>query len=458
MGGNRSGKSHLGIAEDLWVATGTHPWIKPPMPNRGRIGVTDFKVLEQVIWPKIEALLPKDSVQELRKGAKGLVTGILFKTGSFIDIMSYEQLPMKWESVDLDWVHFDEPPPLPIWRATRPRLIDRDGRAWFTLTPLEEPWLFEELWEQCGVNPRYWGMMMDMRKNPYLAKGSVDAFVSEVNEEDYESRVQGKFRHLVGKVFKAFSDDFPYVVDDDYIKLSKTWPRLLVVDPHEKTPWALQWYAYDEDNDTVYRYDEFRHDPADGIEVFGNVIRNKELEHNAPVAEHMRIIDTYAAKPTYNKGGNSLIDEIAEITHMHFRVADKTDQNSRLWDLVNRYRINPVTNLPRLVTFASCTEARKEIKNYVWDKHRTKAGQYAEEKQTPVKKNDHAISCDHYMSAEWPLTARDSNPLFIFNQDPAEQSQEAEIIHYPSEDVAGALRRNARNRRLREAVDVRSWT
>lgn len=449
MGGNRSGKSTCGIAEDLWVATGTHPYIRPPVPNRGRIGVTDFKVLEQVIWPKIEEYLPRDAVAEYRKGAKGLVTGVLFKNKSFFDIMSYEQLPMKWESVDLDWVHFDEPPPLAIWRATRPRLIDRDGRVWFTLTPLEEPWLYDEIWEQCGVSPRFWGMMLDMRKNPYLSKTAVNAFVEEVSQDDYEARVEGKFRHLVGKVFKNFTDEFPYVVDDNYVTIARHWPKLMVVDPHEKTPWALQWYALDIENDTVFRFEDIRHNPADGIEAFGNTVRNIELSFSSPVSDHMRIIDSYAVKPTYNKGGNSLIDEITAITGMHFRVADKSDQGKRLWDLINRYRINPATNLPRIVTLAKCASARKELKSYVWDRHRTKSGQYAEEKQTPVKKNDHAISCDMYMSAEWPLTAVDTDPVHIFNREQAEP--EPLMMDNVISMFGGRL---ARNRRLAESIGL----
>lgn len=445
----------MGINEDVMVATGTHPFVKPPIPNRGRIGVTDFKVLEQVIWPKIEECLPMDMVSEFIKGAKGLVTGVRFKNGSFFDIMSYEQMPMKWESVDLDWVHFDEPPPLAIWRATRARLIDRDGRVWFTLTPLEEPWLYDEIWEQCGLNPRYWGMMLDTRKNPYLSRTAVQSFVDEISSDEYEARVEGKFKHLVGKVFKAFTDEFPYVIPDDYVELRPHWPRMLVLDPHEKTPWALQWYAYDEDNDTVFRYDELRHDPADSIEVFGNKIRQTEMTHNAIPADHMRIGDTYGQKAVYNQGGDSLYDLIDRITGYRFRSANKTDQNARLWDLINRYRINPVTNLPRIVTMESCTHARKEITSYVWDKHRTKAGQWSEEKQTPVKKNDHSISCDHYMSAEWPLLSHNADPIHIFNRYPAHDEVEdtMEIIRltdYSDE----AIRRRGRSRRLSDSLNT----
>lgn len=426
LGGNRVGKTTMGVVEDLWIATGRHPFIKAPIPNRGRIGISDFKILDQVLWPKISSWLPAYEVAAYHKGYKGLVTKITFKNGSVIDMMSYEQPSMKWESVDLDWCHFDEPPPYEVFKATRARLVDRDGRMWFTLTPLEEPWIMDEVWEKCEDpdKPRYWGIMLDMRENPYLSRKAVGDFVAEVSSDDYEARVLGHFRHLTGRVFKDYTDEYPFVMTAEQAQISPSWPRMLVVDPHEKTPWALQWYARDEEHDTIYRIEDRRHDPADGIEVFGNLVRNVERLQSAPVPDHMRIIDTYAFKPTYNTGGNSLADEIREITGYAFRGADKSDQDSRLWDLIYRYKINPITHIPRIITLDRCVPARKEVKNYVWDKHRTKIGQYVEQKQTAVKKNDHALSCDHYMAAEWPSTARFADPISLFNDNPRAREEE----------------------------------
>lgn len=444
----------MGIVEDWWVATGRHPYVKPPIPNRGRIGVTDFGVLEKVIWPKLLEYMPVDEIAELRKGAKGLVIGVLLRNKSYFDIMSYEQLPMKWESVDLDWVHFDEPPPQAIWNATRARLVDRDGRVWWTLTPLEEPWLHQEIWEKCGVDGRFWGMEVPMYQNPYLSRNAVEHFVREVNADEYEARVLGKFRHLSGRVLKDFTDDYPYVMTSEQAQISAKWDRLMVVDPHEKTPWAVEWYARDHTTETIYRIDELRHDPAEGIEAFGNKVRNIELAQSAPVADHMRIIDTYAAKPTYNKGGNSLIDEIAALTGLTFRVADKSDMDKRLWDLISRYKINPATRIPRLIDLEHCTAARREKTLYVWDKHRTKAGQWAEEKQSPVKKDDHSISCDMYMTAEWPCTDRTIDPLYLFNHPDAQSVEvpdfEGRVVD-PEEVHYAAQRMKRRGKRKRGA-------
>src|SRR6478752_2652009 len=43
IGGNRSGKSVGGVVEDLWWATGRHPYLKTPeLPVHGRIIGVDF--------------------------------------------------------------------------------------------------------------------------------------------------------------------------------------------------------------------------------------------------------------------------------------------------------------------------------------------------------------------------------------------------------------------------------
>lgn len=428
MGGNRSGKSEMGVVEDLLIASGWHPYIRPPIPNRGRIGVTDFKVLEQVIWPKMQKWLPHSQIKKLYSGYRGMISGVEFTNGSFFDIMSYEQLPMKWESVDLDWIHFDEPPPYEIFKASRARLIDRDGRMWFTLTPLEEPWIFEEIWEKCAENSRYWGIMVDIRQNPYLSRVAVQHFIEEISADDYEARVTGAFRHLTGRVFKSYTDLYPYVCTPDQLTVDPRWPRMMVVDPHEKTPWAVEYYALWEAQDTIVRYDEFRFDPAHSIDEFGAQVRIHEAKHNARIPSHMRIIDDYASKPLYNKGGNSLIDELRDVCGLDFRVADKTDRDKRLWDIIHRLNINPITHMPRWINMAGCTAARKEWLQHVWDKHRTKAGQWSEEKQTPVKKNDHAISCDHYATAEWPSTTRHYDPINILRARELETKQTVPLI------------------------------
>src|SRR5512135_545823 len=42
FGGNRSSKTVTGVCEDVWYATGTHPYKNIPTPNFGRICCTDF--------------------------------------------------------------------------------------------------------------------------------------------------------------------------------------------------------------------------------------------------------------------------------------------------------------------------------------------------------------------------------------------------------------------------------
>ena len=55
FGGNRSSKTVSGICEDVWYATGTHPYKNIPVPNYGRICCTDFtNGIEKVVLPEFK--------------------------------------------------------------------------------------------------------------------------------------------------------------------------------------------------------------------------------------------------------------------------------------------------------------------------------------------------------------------------------------------------------------------
>lgn len=60
IGGNRSGKTTGGIAEDIYWLTGRHPYrVTPPAPVAGRIVSVDFlNGIEKIIRPELARWLP----------------------------------------------------------------------------------------------------------------------------------------------------------------------------------------------------------------------------------------------------------------------------------------------------------------------------------------------------------------------------------------------------------------
>ena len=148
-GGNRTGKTTAGIIEDLWWLTGRHPYQDVPVPCKGLLVGEDFpSAVAKVLNPKLMEWLPRNVLKgKPKKNQQGIEAHYEFMTGSILDIMVYEQEVDKFEGSDYDFVHFDEPPPRDIWIAVLRGLTDRNGRAWFCMTPLKEAWIFDELWE-----------------------------------------------------------------------------------------------------------------------------------------------------------------------------------------------------------------------------------------------------------------------------------------------------------------------
>jgi phage terminase large subunit-like protein len=171
-GGNRSGKSTAGINEDVAYALGYRPWLKPDdpdykvdvrVPNKGLICGESFQEqVKKVILPKllgdpekgVPGAIPTNLLADVKRNPQGVITYIRLTNGSEIFLQSYDQDVDLFESADYDWVHFDEPPPRSIWVAVQRGLTDRMAPAWLTMTPLKEPWLYDEVYkrEDCKVS------------------------------------------------------------------------------------------------------------------------------------------------------------------------------------------------------------------------------------------------------------------------------------------------------------------
>jgi len=119
-------------------------------PVRGRILANDFKkAVGEVITAALDTWLPKHLVTR-DKNQMGIYDKyyVKHKSGgiSTFDIITYEQ---KSEVAEGWWGHmawYDEPPPRGHRVATVRGLTDFSGWEIFTLTPLKEPYLFDDIW------------------------------------------------------------------------------------------------------------------------------------------------------------------------------------------------------------------------------------------------------------------------------------------------------------------------
>lgn len=158
FGSNQSGKTTAGIVESGFHLTGIYPAWYPTerrynYPVKGRILANDFKkAVGEVITPAIKHWIPEYLIADKDKNSQGIYDKYWIKhlsggTSSF-DIITYEQDSMVAEGWTGHFCWYDEPPPHAHRIACTRGLMVYEGWEIFTLTPLREPWLFDEIFSQ----------------------------------------------------------------------------------------------------------------------------------------------------------------------------------------------------------------------------------------------------------------------------------------------------------------------
>ncbi len=394
FGGNRSGKTEMGTLEARFHSTGDYPeWY--PMdgrfsgPTRGRIVVTDYKKgANEVLEPKITKWFTHDMIQKIERFQGHIVKMFIkHKTGgiSTIDVMTHEQDSMSFEGWSGHWAWFDEPPPRELFIGTMRGLIDFRGRAWLTLTPISEPWLFDEIVGKAG--PKVWFTTVDIRDNPYLSEEAIADFESKLLPEEIEARIHGKFIHLAGRVYKELD---PLV--HGILQMPegwKQWPVYFVLDPADRRPHHGIW-ACISPNDELYVYDEIVYTGI--IEDLSSRIILRERSSGINPESVIRILDPNKGNTPTAVTGLKLIDEFAN--HGVYFTANVNDDIA-LGHLAVSGRLHfdktkPVSysNKPRLLFYRPHTiECMRQMMSYIWDDWRGVNKNMRTPKETPKDVN-----------------------------------------------------------------------
>jgi len=256
IGGNRSGKTTAGIAEDLWWALNIHPYRRMPEGGvRGRIVGVDFmNGIEKIILPEFMRWCP---VSALKGGTwydayESQTRTVTFENGSFIEFMSYDQDVEKFAGTSRHFVHFDEEPPQDIYIECLARLVDTAGSWWMTLTPiLGMEWMYDEIYTKGlrDASANIGVIEVDTYENPYLSREEIDTFLLSLPEEDRDARIKGKFIRRGGVIYKSFSPSVHVI--DPLEKIPDNWEIYASLDHGFNNPTAWLWHAVDPDGNAI---------------------------------------------------------------------------------------------------------------------------------------------------------------------------------------------------------------
>lgn len=287
--GNRAGKSTSGVAEDVAWLRRERSWYPHGDPRR-TLGIPQRPIKMLVLtvdWDKVEEIftslrgaapgkfwrfLPQNLVKHTTRNHSGAIDMIELTNGSLVrfdTVRSWLANPNSVESSDWDVIHVDEPIPEQMWKGASRGLIDRGGWAWFTLTALTEPWIWDYFTspksEAAKAGRFYITAWMD--DNPYLSQEDIDEYIEGLSDEEIQCRRYGLPLDKAGMVYKEFAferhvlREIPHGWKDfnNPRKKDERYPGYSVyiyIDPHPQTPHAVQFFAVPPTNDCLFLYDE----------------------------------------------------------------------------------------------------------------------------------------------------------------------------------------------------------
>lgn len=386
-GGNRAGKSACGfnilgnIINGVQIPEFDHPIFRNwPYPKKGRIGSTAKNLSPEigVIDDGIKTWWPAGTY----KGEKqSHPYNVLYKcaNGWVVDVMSYEQKLTEWESVQLGFCYYDEPPPLSVFNATIARM-EAGGMVFIHMTPLDEAGPIFDILEN---NPDVLITYVDIEDsckvhgiNGFLEHENIENMVSLYDEDEKDARAHGKPQHLSGCVYKTFNPIAHIVETDKEFEIPKEWPIINIVDPHDAYPFAISWAAISPEDD-YYIFREWPDDPFESIkgtkldfDGHKEIILNKEQGRSIG----LRLIDPNFGNKTY---GNTKRTVKQELSIRGLTFVDAPD-NLALGHGKVKLRLKydtskpiDLTNKPKIFIFKSCRNHRVSIAKYSYDKKRS---------------------------------------------------------------------------------------
>ena len=411
VGDNRSGKTECNVAESIAHSLGYRPWLpegdplrvvrlsngRPiPVPNKGVMVCQNAQqAIRQNLFPKFEKYAPR-GWYTVRKDNRGIPVSVHWTNGSETHFMSDEQEDMAFEGTAWHWFSIDEPCGYRKYTALRRGLVDFGGHCWLTLTALSQPWIADVIQERANDPDGEVGVYVFTiwdncdEVGGYLSRQAIESFIKDLREDERAVRVGGKgvFMHLAGRVFREWNPERPYWIEP--FPIPRSWPRVLVCDPHPRKPVAMLWLAVNPD-DQVFVYRELWDESL--VTVRDVARQTLAVSKDEPIV--MRLIDP-AAQEHERTSGDSVLRRFAR-EGIQFMAAKKKNVDAGLDAIHEALKLRADWHEPGLIVFNTCPITKQNFmrmsyEDWVSSKQRDLLG----ERQTIRKADDDMISCIRY--------------------------------------------------------------
>lgn len=271
MAGNQLGKTVAGSMEAAIHATGKYPdwWTgrRFDKPTVGwAAGVTGESTRDNVQRLLIgragehgTGAIPANDIlgSPAARGVADLLDSIRVQhvSGgvSVIGLKSYEKGREKWQGETLDWVWFDEEPPLDIYTEGLTRTNATGGLVWITFTPLlgmsevVSRFLMEK-------SPDRSVTQMEIGEAEHYTPEQRQRIIDSYPAHEREARAKGVPVLGSGRVYPVTEES----ITVEAFPIPKHFVRIAGLDIGWDHPTAVAWLAWDRDADTIYITDTYR--------------------------------------------------------------------------------------------------------------------------------------------------------------------------------------------------------
>lgn len=257
--GNGSGKTALAVNEALWRCLGYNPILETftPVPARVIVLLDHPEKVADVWLPELQKWFNLKP-EQLHKRGKNYYNQITFDNGSELIFMFHQQEPMIFESIELDMMISDEPPPRHIYVALRRggRKAKRKPNYLMIGTPIAAAWLRKEIYE-----PWAKGELEDCECFKYgtrvneanLAEGYIEEFSRVLSEKERQIRLEGAFFDLEGLALAHLFEQPVHIIENPF---KEGWPIynpvVVAIDPHTAKPHHAVMLGCDQDGYLYY--------------------------------------------------------------------------------------------------------------------------------------------------------------------------------------------------------------
>lgn len=378
------GKNRKTVVKQHHPGGADHPLVRsgiPPFPTKQIVVCTNWDKVHE-IWTSQEAdrpgklwqFLPRGFVRKTVRNHEGVIDEVYGTNGAllkFLSVDAFKRNRLIAESSDWDRVSIDEPAPIQLWKGLARGLVDRNGQGDFTLTSLEEIWIYDyfnldelppdlpaESRDRVSFRATIWD-------NPYLSDTSISRYESELDADERECRLQGIPLELSGLIYKEFRRDTHVLTGlpegwSDWHLPHRTNLLYARVDTHPVRPHAVLFAAVGPLEVPVCCNEIYRACDADTlcetineyVRLTGCFLAGIKLEPAAwikdPSTRAVSIANRFAAHNLFVRPASKDLDNGILITKSalkHRRVLFTPTCRRTLWEF-SRYRYNPETGKP----------------------------------------------------------------------------------------------------------------